>query len=451
MASKNTFRNCNEILHSDSYTNAAKVNNVSKIIETITMNFTKRYLVVLTELEEMKVEFMTNISQANEYINTIKKDTNIINSNFPLNNNTNINDNIVSRHHKLQTNLNIPNIEQKCLMRSSVKNILRQCPKYNKPLSSTTSPISSPKKYNPKASSTTTKPHSPIQSKKPSQKKHSKSKHKPTTPVPFNVPSQKAQTSDNNNNIIPSSPFIMSSKLKALYVLVNNTSLLTYNEKIKVIFLNQHLLHLHHIPNIRNDSLLHVQNKITKLKLNETKLNSNEQDVVNKLTMFPTETAMKGVDALCKGNELLFGNDSGVERDAMKMVFTCLNKTKDAERFDNVKQGYEWLFNEIGVCSIKEMFYEEVFRKVYRELKCDNVDEIIKVFEMNKEVMENENKELYHIHFVIKEIAEFLKEAKDMLNENANEENTNIKKEVLRLNRLKYYMKMEEDIKKGIN
>ena len=454
MASKNTFRNCNDgMLYCDSIMNGSRVSNVMKVVDNIMSGFMKRYLVVLAELEEMKREVMNNVAQANECINNIKKETNV-NVGLALNNNNNIvgNDNIGSRHHKLQSNINIPNIEHKCLMRSSVKNILRQHPKYNKPSSSTTSPLSSPKKYsNNKSSSTTTKPHSPSRSKKGLSKKHSKTKQNPTTPVSPSIISKNAQQTYNNNIIPSSSPLTTpSSKLKAFYVLINNTSLLTYTEKIKLIYLNQHLLHLHHIPNILNDSLLQIQNKITKLKLNEIKLNSNEQDVVNKLTMFPTETAMKGVDMLCKykGND----NENENEKDVMNMVFTCLNKTNDAERFDNVKQGYKWLFKEIGVCSIKEMFYEEVFREIYRELKCDNVDEIIKVVEINnKEVMENENKELYYIHFVIKEIAEFLKEAKEILNENTNEENNNIKKEVIRLNMLKYYMKMEENIKKGIN
>ena len=445
MASKNTFRNCNEVmLYSDTSMNGSKVNNVTKVVDNIMSGFMKRYLVVLTELEEMKREVMNNVAQANECINNIKKELNV---NLPLNNNNiAVNDGVGSRHYKLQSNINIPNIEHKCLMRSSVKNILRQHPKYNKPLSSTTSPLSSPKKYSNKTASTTTttKPHSPNRSKKGLSKKHSKTKQNPTTPVSSsNLISKNAQQTY-TNNIIPSS-----SKFKALYVVINNTSLLTYNEKIKLIYLNQHLLHLHHIPNVLNDSLFHIQNKITKLKLNEIKLNSNEQDVVNKLTVFPTETAIKGVDMLCKYK----GNDNEYEKEVMNMVFTCLNKTNDAERFDNVKQGYEWLFKEIGVCSFKEMFYEEMFRKVYRELKCDNINEIIKVVEMNKEVIENENenKELYYIHFVIKEIAGFLKEAKDILNENANEENNNIKKEVIRLNMLKYYMKMEEDIKNRIN
>ena len=455
MASKNTFRNCNDImLQSDSNTNVSKVNNVAKVVDNIMSGFMKRYLVVLAELEEMKREVVNNIAHANECINNIKKETNV-NVGLALNNNNIVvNDGVGSRHHKLQSNINIPNIEHKCLMRSSVKNILRQHPKYNnKPLSSssTTSPLSSPKKYNNKTSSTTTKPHSPSRSKKCLPKKHSKTKQNTTTPVSSCIMTKNVQQTYNNNNVIPSSSSPLttsSSKLKALYVLINNTSLLTYTEKIKLIYLNQHLLHLHHIPNILNDSLLHIQNKITKLKLNETKLNSNEQDVVNKLTTFPTETAMKGIDMLYKYK----GNDNDNEKNVMNMVFTCLNKTNDAERFDNVKQGYEWLYKEIGVCSIKEMFYEEIFRKIYRELKCDNVDQIIKVVEMNnKEITENENKELYYIHFAIKEITEFLKEAKDLLNENINDENNNIKKEVIRLNMLKYYMKIEENIKKGIN
>ena len=451
MASKNTFRNCNEVmLYNDSNMNGSKVNNVAKVVDNIMSGFMKRYLVVLAELEEMKREVMNNVAQANECINNIKKESNV---NLPINNNIAVNDGVGSRHYKLQLNINIPNIEHKCLMRSSVKNILRQHPKYNKPLSSTTSPLSSPKKHSNKTTSTTTKPHSPSRSKKCLSKKHSKTKQNPVTPVSSNLISKNAQQTYTTNNIIPSSSPLTgaSSKFKALYVIINNTSLLTYNEKIKLIYLNQHLLHLHHIPNILNNSLLHIQNKITKLKLNEIKLNSNEQDVVNKLTTFPTDTAIKGVDMLCKykGND----NDNEYEKEVMNMVFICLNKTNDAERFDNVKQGYEWLFKEIGVCSIKEMFYEEVFRKVYRELKCDNIDEIIKVVEMNKDVIENENKELYYIHFVVKEIAEFLKQAKDILNENANEENNNnnIKKEVIRLNMLKYYMKIEENIKKGIN
>ena len=215
MASKNTFRNCNEVmLYSDTSMNGSKVNNVTKVVDNIMSGFMKRYLVVLTELEEMKREVMNNVAQANECINNIKKELNV---NLPLNNNNiAVNDGVGSRHYKLQSNINIPNIEHKCLMRSSVKNILRQHPKYNKPLSSTTSPLSSPKKYSNKTASTTTttKPHSPNRSKKGLSKKHSKTKQNPTTPVSSsNLISKNAQQTYTNNIIIPSS-----SKFKALYV-----------------------------------------------------------------------------------------------------------------------------------------------------------------------------------------------------------------------------------------
>ena len=63
MASKTTFRKI-----------VMKCYTVVLVQILITTNFTKRYLVVPTELEEMKLEFMNNTSRTNEYIINIKKD-----------------------------------------------------------------------------------------------------------------------------------------------------------------------------------------------------------------------------------------------------------------------------------------------------------------------------------------------------------------------------------------
>ena len=51
-----------------------QLTRIGKMLDESVLKFTKRYLIIQTELEEMKREFVGNISLVNEYLNLTKKE-----------------------------------------------------------------------------------------------------------------------------------------------------------------------------------------------------------------------------------------------------------------------------------------------------------------------------------------------------------------------------------------
>jgi hypothetical protein len=58
----------------DSFNISIQLNHIAKMIEECVYAFTKRYLIVSTELEEMKREFIGQSSTINEYLQLTKKE-----------------------------------------------------------------------------------------------------------------------------------------------------------------------------------------------------------------------------------------------------------------------------------------------------------------------------------------------------------------------------------------
>jgi hypothetical protein len=91
-----------------------------------------------------------------------------------------------------------------------------------------------------------------------------------------------------------------------------------------------------------------------------------------------------------------------------------------------------------------------IYKNIYCDLKCDNVNDVIDVIEGNKDFMaeiltNGTNKNFSYVANALQDICEFLTEAKDYLNIKNN--NLNVKSEVKRINKLKYYYRVIEDVK----
>ena len=113
MSVKSSIRNFNDVKYQngpivvDTVNLSMQLNHISKMLEDSVMKFTKRYLIVATELEEMKREFVGQSSLINEYITLTKKEIRF------------------DKFDKFQQGkgmLNVPlcpNYEQKCLVKKS--------------------------------------------------------------------------------------------------------------------------------------------------------------------------------------------------------------------------------------------------------------------------------------------------------------------------------------------
>ena len=500
---KAVFNNANSnSSNMDTANISMKLNHISKMLEDSVMKFTERYLIVSTELEEMKREFISNSSLINEYLILTKKEIRFDNFNQYL---------------PGKSNLNIaqcPNYEQKCLMRSSVKNITRQPPSKAKSNSITTSAKKIPftnssnsllnqakNSISPETTTTTAKlkqsqSKSNINNINSVDNSNSNNNNNNTKKTPLKTRCQSQVIAKNNSNtsslhkttlthrIMHNSNLIVSSNLhkqdfvkptlslndnekqqyhnnvislikapktKALYTLINKTKLLTHQEQITTIYLNKEQLSLNLPSNVLNEKLNQLNNTLTKLELNEKALNANEKSIIDKLMLYPSSHAEKGLNVLTKERESeLIKNDTQVEIELVKMLFICLNRKNEVDGFNTNANAYDYLFRCYGVNSIKSLIRDVIYKNVYCDLKCENLDEVVDVIEGNKDLMADiltngTNKSFSYVTNSLQDVYEFLIEAKDYLN---NKNNTsNIKHEIKRINQIKYTSRLIEDIK----
>lgn len=528
MAIKASIRNFNDIKNVmnanasniDTVNVSMKLNHISKMLEDSVLKFTERYLIVTTELEEMKREFISNSSLINEYLTLTKKEIRFDNFNqyFPG-----------------KPNLNVafcPGYEQKCLMRSASKNLNRQhsSKTKNNSLVTTSKKISnamsssstnfnknsvSPdskklksnciKHINKEDSKSNLNSNNVTEGKKtPLKTRHQNpiignSNNNNNVNLNYGVNNNSNAYSNNNTNsnnvnvptktkltrkILHDSNLIVSSNLhkqdfikktssmstsdkqayhnkvvsylknpksKALYILINKTDLLSFQEQITTIYLNKEQLSLNLPSNILNEKLSQLTNLITKYELNEKPLTKSEKELVEKLTAFPNSHSEKGLNVLSKERENeLINNNTQVENELAKMIFTCLNKQNEIEGYATNANAYNYLFRYYGVNSIKSLLRDVIYKNIYCDLKCDNVNDVIDVIEGNKDFMaeiltNGTNKNFSYVANALQDICEFLTEAKDYLNNKNN--HSNVKSEVKRINKLKYYYRVIEDVK----
>ena len=118
MSVKSSIRNFNDIRSflqhpsnnvstHDTANVSMKLSHITKMVEDTVMKFTKRFLIVSTELEEMKREFISQSSLINEYLILTKKE---------------IRFDTFDKYHSGKASLNIaqcPGYEQKCLIKNT--------------------------------------------------------------------------------------------------------------------------------------------------------------------------------------------------------------------------------------------------------------------------------------------------------------------------------------------
>ena len=453
MSVKSPLRNFGEIKSnrtsvSPSYesTNfSIQLTRIGKMLEESILNFTKRYLIISTELEEMKREFIGQVTLVSEYLNLTKKEirsekyesynqviySNI--SNIPIM--PNYEKKMLLRVEKKKENKNFYNRNN--LTVSHHTRINSYIGQRNQTISSINSKFNDPKKLKSNSAKFLREDVDVYQNHRNKININKKQSFKHDI-LHLNSYHMK------KNDILDSLSDFQS---KAILLLINS-NILHYEDKIKLLFTKKKIFNQIKPKDILNDELSIIENKIQVLK-HKKDINEEDMKIINKITSYPSKTAKTGLNYLTSEREKeLMNNDNDINKTLIKMIYICLGEEFNS---NNIKEAYEYLFKKYQVKSVKNLFLEIIYNKVFNnylnEKNIKNIEKIIKHISENKTLMTNSlmnniNKTFNYVCFSLDEICEFLKKIKGLNKEMKNK----IKIEI----QLKRLIEEEEKIKKKL-
>ena len=452
MSVKNPLRNFGEIKSNRTSVSPSfeatnfsiQLTRIGKMLEESILNFTKRYLIISTELEEMKREFIGQVTLVSEYLNLTKKEirsekyesyNQIIysnTSNIPIM--PNYEKKIILRAEKKKENKNFYNRNN--LTISHHNRINSYISERNKTISSMSTKIIDPKKL--KSNSAKFLREDVDEQNHKNKINISKRQSVRNEILPLNNYHMK------KNEIIHSLSDIQS---KAILILIDS-NILHYEDKIKLLFTKKKIFNQIKPKDILNDELAVIENKIQVLN-NKKQIKEEDMKIINKIISYPSKTAKTGLNYLISEREKeLMNDDNNINKTLIKMIYICLDEEYSS---NNLKEGYEYLFNKYQVKSIKNLFLEVIYNKIFinslNEKNTKKNEKIIKQISENKalmshSLMNNINKTFNYICFSLDEICEFLKNIKGLNKEMKNKVKIEIK--------LKSLLEEKEKIKKKL-
>ena len=394
-----------------------QLSRMSKMIEDSVMKFTRRYLIISTELEEMKREYIGNMNIVNEFINLTRKEIR-----YEKYDNFN-----TSRTGSINNVPLMPNYENRSILNGIKK---ENKTSYNKILNNNNNNnnLNYKKTFNKNRS--LSRLYSPENNKKTSFKNFNESKtnnfHKINSISQFtkSLNTSKSNTSINKNYYTISQKekkddlinILSDNKTKSLYILLNS-DILNYSEKLKLLYTKKNLLLICSPSELLNNELLKIQNKIKILQENNN-LTNEERKIIENIIKYPTKTAKTGLNFLSEEKEKeLMKNEIEDNLLLIKMIYILLNENINELNINNIKEKYNKIFNKFKVNSIKELFFEIIYKKIY-ESSLDKFDKnlnnkIIEYINQNKSLItdilvNNINKNFSYVAFSIDEICDYL-------------------------------------------
>ena len=440
MSVKSSIRNFNDVKYQngpivvDTVNLSMQLNHISKMLEDSVMKFTKRYLIVATELEEMKREFVGQSSLINEYLTLTKKEIRF------------------DKFDKFQQGkgmLNVPlcpNYEQKCLVKKSTSGRMNSAKtnkyKSNSAVKKNVNRLMSPqegKKVSKNViknlndsrsingsnySTINNNKRTPLRNKNYSTDNIDNLQKEDINLNLVNKKNSVKQTNNMNNqekknyhkSIINS---IKNTKIKALYTMVTQNDILPIKEKLKVIYLNKELLSNIVVRDVMEDSGKVIKRRIEQKEKKFT-VTEEEKELINKLTSYPSKTAQTGLNFLTNTREKdIINTDDSSSIELCKMIFACLGEG-NFDEYTTLKDAYENLFNKYNVKSIKKLFSDVIYKKIYYDILSDSppsidISNVIQCIDDNRDLITDSlanstNKTFSYIAFSLEEIADYLKE-----------------------------------------
>jgi hypothetical protein len=390
-----------------------QLNRLNKMLENSVMKFTRRYLIISTELEEMKREYIGNMNIINEFINLTRKE-------IRYNQYDNFNP---SRTGSINNIPLMPNYENRSILNGIKK---ENKTSYNKIMHNN---IDNKKNYNKNRS--LSRLYSPDINKKASIKNYNESKtnhfqkNNSVSQLTKSLNTSKSNTSINKNYYFTISQrekkddiinLLSDNKTKALYILLNS-KILNYEEKLKLLYTKKNLLLVYNPTELLNNEMSEIQKNIKDLQENNN-LTDEERKIIENILKYPTKTAKTGLNFLSEEKEKeLMKNEIEDNLLLIKMIFTLLNENKDELNIYNIKDNYNQILNKYNVNSLKDLFIKIIYKKIY-DNSLDEIDKslnnkIIEYINQNKSliteiIVNNINKNFSYVAFSLDEICDYL-------------------------------------------
>ena len=391
---------------------ATQLSSVGKMLDESILKFTKRYLIIQTELEEMKREFIGDISLVNEYINITKQGKN---GNF----------NNGKYYMKINNIPKLPNYNQKKSLKIDRKILNKSFYlNYNKPLFSNNTSTNISNKSNPRNNRKNFekkihnffKSYSPYHNTQKSKNDNLNNSNNFSNCSSIKRKNSKSSISS-NNKYIKNKPDIINTfpdnKTKGIYILLNSP-ILSYKDKLKLLPSKKIICSNISVTDILNNSLSIIQNKINLLK--QKTIEEDEKLIIEKICNYPSNTAKTGLLFLNeeKEKELMINNKQN--KKLLEMTSVCLGEKIKVNK--NIKEIYNILFKKYKVNSIKELYFNIIYKKIYKDSINDKLDyneikTIINCLGDNKSLISdvltnNNNINFSYIAFTLDEIYEYL-------------------------------------------
>ena len=421
MSVKNSIRNFGDIKSNkvsimtptDASNIYLQLSRIGKMLDESVLKFTKRYLIIQTELEETKREFVGDVQLISEYLNLTKKEIRyekFDNAGFGKYSNINNIPKIPNNEYRILTK------GEKRLNKNNNNYNLSNINYYRKQNYNTQFANINNNNKNNKTSNINNKLSQEIKKEIYKEQTLNKLNKNKMNKKENNV--NKEKSLKKKKEILKSLP---DNKTKAIYILLNS-EIVPYEEKLKLLTTKK-IIYSQVSPNdIYNDTLFNIENKINLLKQNQ--IEEDELSIIQNLSSYPTKTAKTGLNFLNenKENELMIDNE--LNQKLLEMIYVCLNENLIENKGENIKETYEKFFKKYNVNSIKDLFLDVIYKKIYNDLfigKLSNkeIDAIINSISGNKilisdNLVSNNNKVFSYVAFSLDEILEFLKGIKDV-------------------------------------
>ena len=435
--------------------------HISKMIDDSVLKFTKKYLVISTELEEMKREFISHSALMTEYLTLTKKEIRFDKfdsfkqgkqftaaRNYPLyeqkllqksikpNNNkksfviSNYNTRIFSpeigmhNHNKCTNNVTINASDLNLCTNSSMntsnnnsdvkqRNITAKLNKKTNLIVSNnnhnnTIQYSSSQKNNCKSNVLlTTTPRKVKKKNYPNKKTYTKSTNEMNDNEKLNYHNKIINTITNNNK-----------KIKAMYIIINKSKLLTYKDNINISYINHEIASRILPSNILYDNISHLENEMNNLlTIQNQQIFPDKDEYITKAMTYPSRTAVSGLNYLSNERELQLFQDETMAYTLYIMIANVLGvQQNDNNNNTNVQLKFQDIYNTYNVSSLQQLFKEIIYDKVYNlnnTITQSDIQSMIECIENNKDVITdnlvtNGNKTFSYIAFSLEEISEYL-------------------------------------------
>ena len=400
------------------YTNfSIQLTRIGKMLDESVLKFTKRYLIIQTELEEMKREFVGDISLIHEFLNLLKKEfKNEKYDNFSQGKN----------YMNINNVPHLPNYEQTAIFKTDQRiNKSLHLKRQNLNNSRSSKIIKKTPKNNTERRIITK-----YQSKSPYQN-NLKGKMEEEL-LNLNNSNYNSLRGVHKNNRLKDKKEILNlipdNKSKAIYILLNSP-ILSYEEKLKLLPSKKIISSNVCTSDIFNDALANIKNKINFLK--QHPIEEDEKIIIDKVCSYPSKTAITGLNFLNNEKEKELMVDNEQNKRLLEITLICLGEKVKVN--SNIKEIYNNLFKKYKVNSIKRLYLNFIYKKIYQDaingnIELKQIEKIIKCIENNKvliseALISSTNKTFSYIAFSIDEIYEYLcglKEMEDDLKEKVN-------------------------------